>query len=185
MMELAAMVDMAVESGDDERIQKLLIKQCIVFALRSDLHPDTRMSASQMWGKLRDMAKAKDLGPGKPKTRKDAVERTRDVLVAVGPEITLEAVHLAFHVKEAPDAEAQAEQAVPAGGPAQDVGAAGHAGATTPAVDLRPIDVGPGDEPGRTTGQPDHDLPGPTEGREGQAGDPRTPPHPNAGTPWD
>ena len=57
MLALANMVDGVVDSGDDELVQKMLIKQCIVFALRTDLHPDTRMSASQMWNKLRDMAK--------------------------------------------------------------------------------------------------------------------------------
>lgn len=101
LMELAAMADEAIESGDDETIQKKLSKQALVFAFRIDLHPDTRMSASQMYYKLKDMAKAKDLGPGKPKTYAIGVDRLSDMMVACGPEMTMAAVHKAFEVKEA------------------------------------------------------------------------------------
>jgi len=96
MLALANMVDGVVDSGDDELVQKMLIKQCIVFALRTDLHPDTRMSASQMWNKLRDMAKKKDLGPGKPKTQADAIARLKDMDTAVGLDLALAAMIESF-----------------------------------------------------------------------------------------
>lgn len=105
MIKLAEMVEVAVESGDDELIQKTLIKQCIRFALDPSLHPDTRLSASTMWGKLRDMGKSKDIGPGKPKTYEAAVLRLVDMLLACGPEMTIDAVNRAFTVKEPLDGE--------------------------------------------------------------------------------
>lgn len=109
---MTAMGDMidAVEGLDDltdDDVHKRLLKQCLTFAFNSKLHPDTRMSASQMWAKLRDQAKSKDLGPGVPLLFEDAVERARDLMVAMGPEITLAAVNLAFTVKES-DASAEA-----------------------------------------------------------------------------
>lgn len=110
MLELAAMVDAAVESGDDEAIHKKLIKQCLTFAFRPDLHPDTRMTASQMYGKLRDMARLKELGPGKPKTFVLGTDRLADMLTACGPEMTMAAVAKAFTVKEAKPDEDQPPQ---------------------------------------------------------------------------
>lgn len=132
MKAMADMVDLAVETGDDEKVHKALLKQCLTFAFRADLHPDTRMSASQMWSKLKDQAKQKDLGPGKPKTREEAVGRLSDMMIAAGPEITVEAVHIAFEMKGDSNA-ASSQQAAPPSPPAQDAGATGHEGDPTPA----------------------------------------------------
>jgi hypothetical protein len=99
MFRIAEMIDESVDKGNDADVVKLLLRQALKFATDPDLHPDTRMSASQMWHKLKDMTRAKDLGPGVPKTRADAVARVRDVLITVGPEITVEAVHAAFEIK--------------------------------------------------------------------------------------
>jgi len=111
LLQLAQMVDEAIESGDDETIQKKLSKQALVFAFRADLHPDTRMSASQMYYKLKDMAKAKDLGPGRPKTFALALVRATECVRAWGPELTMAAIHEAFTVKEATsDADQPAQQ---------------------------------------------------------------------------
>lgn len=185
MMQLAEMIDTAVESGDDAYIQKMLIKQCLVFALRTDLHPDTRMTASQMWGKLRDMARAKDLGPGKPKTRADAVLRTRDMLIAVGPEITVEAVRLAFDVKESTDGQTANDEALSSSGPPQAPGPAGHASDPAPTEVVRPIDVGVRGQGDTDQGMENPNLPGPSTGREGEASPPRTTTHPHGDSPWD
>lgn len=126
LLALEAMIETAVDSGDDITIQKKLIKQCLMFALRPDLHPDTRMSASTMWGKLRDMAKAKDLGPGKPMTLAMGDQRLADMMLACGPEMTMRAVNIAFTVKGAPDEgqlPADATEAPPsAPGPAESPG---------------------------------------------------------------
>lgn len=88
---------------DDVEVHKRLLKQCLRFAFDPRLHPDTRMSASQMWSKLRDQAKAKDLGPGVPLNFEDAVARLADMMQACGPKITLAAVNIAFDSKEKPD----------------------------------------------------------------------------------
>ncbi len=100
---MRAIADMAAlddDSIDDAEVHKRLLKQCIRFAFSPDLHPDTRMSASTMWAKLKDLQKARDLGPGRPMTYEDAVTRLCDLMRACGPEITLAAVNTAFDVKE-------------------------------------------------------------------------------------
>ena len=181
---LADMVDKAIDSGDDESIQKKLAKQALTFAFRTDLHPDTRMSASQMYYKLRDMGKAKDLGPGKPQTYEDGVARLTEMHIACGPQMVLDAVHRAFTVKEAPGGETPVDQAPLASGTAEAPGEAGHTSPPAEAEGVRPIDVGDRED-ARGDASPEHpNLPGPSEGRPSEAGDPRTPPHPNAASPW-
>lgn len=88
---------------DDEEIRKLLLKKIIVIAMTPGLHPDTTLSASTAWLKLKDMARQADLGPGKPVTRADALERLVDLLRAVGPDLALEAMQVAFNLKEPTD----------------------------------------------------------------------------------
>lgn len=116
---MTAMADMldAIEDGtmDETEVHRRLLRQCIRFAFDPGLHPDTRMSASQMWAKLRDMAKAHNLGPGVPLTRDAARARMADLMTALGPEDTLAAVHAAFEVKESADDQAQDDQAPPPG----------------------------------------------------------------------
>lgn len=175
---LADMVDVAVDSGDDEGIHRMLLKQCLTFAFRADLHPDTRMSASQLWAKLKDMAKAKDLGPGKPKTFADGVARLKELLTACGPTMVLAAVHEAFEVTT--DA-AKDDEGPPPGGTQETPGPAGHQGDPAPAQVVRQIDEG-GARGREDNG--DHDLPGPTPGWPGPPGDPRTPPHADGSNPW-
>jgi hypothetical protein len=98
MQQLANLIDTAASEEDDTTVHKRLLKQCLLFAFDTRLHPDTRMSASQMWSKLRDQSKARELGPGKPKTRADAVVRLRDMNAAVGVSIWFEAGIAAFGV---------------------------------------------------------------------------------------
>jgi len=99
MMALADMVDLEKDALSDEEVLKRLIKQALRFAFDPRLHPDTRLSASQFWGKLRDMAKAKNLGPGIPINFEAGTQRLADLLEACGPEMTMAAVHLAFEVR--------------------------------------------------------------------------------------
>jgi hypothetical protein len=131
MLAIAEVADAAEEDLDDDEVSRRLLRQCVRFAFDPKLHPDTRMSASQMWTKLRDQAKARNLGPGAPKTYEDAVRRYTDLTVAVdidvavagvvaafrsraveflrrvmsawGASPVLEAVNAVFEVKEAPD----------------------------------------------------------------------------------
>lgn len=96
MQALADMIDVTSSEEDDVLTRKRLIKQCLTFAIDPRLHPDTRMSATQMWDKLTAQSKARELGPGKPKTRADAVARLSDLNAAVGLSIWLEAGVNAF-----------------------------------------------------------------------------------------
>ncbi len=92
MQALADMIDAAASEEDDGLVHKRLLKQCLLFAFDTRLHPDTRMSASQMWSKLKDQTKARELGPGKPKTFDDAVARLSELQVACGLDVVLAAV---------------------------------------------------------------------------------------------
>lgn len=115
---LAAMAEMtdADLDLDDEEVRRRLLRQCLRFAFDPKLHPDTRMSASQMWAKLKEQTSARSLGPDRRAMTFDmAVGYVADILIAVGPGVTVAAVNKAFDVKGAPDA-AQAEQAAPADG---------------------------------------------------------------------
>ncbi len=140
MQAMADMIDKLADL-DDEEIHKRLLKQCIQFAFDPRLHPDTRMSASQMWAKLRDQAKAKDLGPGAPVTFEEGVERMRDLMVACGAPMTLAAVNAAFTVEDSHD-ETTDDQAASPVGTTEVAGPAGHAGDSPQAEVVRPIDMG-------------------------------------------
>jgi hypothetical protein len=103
MMAMSTIVDLSDEE-DDAVTHRRLLKQCLIFAFDTRLHADTRMSASTLWQKLKDQTKARELGPGAPKTRAEAVRRMGEMMVAVGPEITLEAVSSVFSVAPPPEA---------------------------------------------------------------------------------
>jgi hypothetical protein len=110
MRAIADMADIENLDLDDADVHKRLLKQCIRFAFDPNLHPDTRMSASTMWAKLKDLQKARDLGPGKPMTFETAVSRMCDLMQAAGPEITLAAVNAAFDVKDPNEGQIPPEQ---------------------------------------------------------------------------
>ena len=95
METLSRMLD-EMENLDDAEVHKRLLKQCIRFAFDPNLHADTRMSASQMWSKLKDQQKAKDIGPSAQMQFDDAVIRLSDLMRATGAKITLAAVNMAF-----------------------------------------------------------------------------------------
>lgn len=103
---LSALVEMTEMDLDlsDEEIMKRLLKQCLMFAFDARLHPDTRMSASNMWAKFKEQKQQKAHGPGAPVDFAQAVEWTADILIAVGPSVSIAAINKAFDVKESPDA---------------------------------------------------------------------------------
>lgn len=104
---------------DDETVRKTILKRVIGIALDPNSHPDSALSAATIWGKLKDMARLADLGPGKPLTRADAVERLSELMRAVGSEIAMQAMYAAFDVKEpSHEGEVSAESAAPSPGPA-------------------------------------------------------------------
>jgi hypothetical protein len=75
----------------DLEIQKRMTREAKKMAFDPKLHPDTRMSAMQLWVKLKDAARARDLGPGVPKTYEDAVTRCMDMFRACGIKMVLDA----------------------------------------------------------------------------------------------
>jgi hypothetical protein len=83
---------------DDEETRKKLLREVKRIAFDVEAHPDTRLSATQVWLKLKDMAKTRELGPGVPLTREAAVTRLKDLISAVGLELAVEALLLAFGI---------------------------------------------------------------------------------------
>lgn len=88
---------------DDEVTRKRMLRQMKKFAFDPELHPDTRMSASQLWAKLLDMARAKDLGPGIPVTLEAAIIRCTDFLRACGAKVAVPAFYAAFDLGDVPN----------------------------------------------------------------------------------
>jgi hypothetical protein len=89
---LSGMLDDLTEE-DDDLTRKRLLKQLKRFIFDPSLLADTRMAASQLWTKLFDMARAKDLGPGKPLTLSAAIDRCYDFLTACGPAVYVPAYY--------------------------------------------------------------------------------------------
>lgn len=81
---------------NDEETRKRLLSRCRAIALDPDMHPDTVLSASQVYIKLKDAVRAKSLGPGRPVTHEDAVARLASLMHACGPIIVHEAITSAF-----------------------------------------------------------------------------------------
>lgn len=102
LQQLAAMTSMlnGDDDEDDEEVRKRLIRGVKRIAFDITLHPDTRMTASQVWIKLKDMARAKELGPGKPLTIEDAKLRLRDLHTACGLDLSLEGLFAAYNVED-------------------------------------------------------------------------------------
>jgi hypothetical protein len=106
LLELANsdILDFGLDSEEDTR--KKLLKQVQLLALDPGVHPDTRLSATQVWVKLKDIARAKDLGPGLPRSREEIIDRLIRIMQAVGANLSITALEAAFK-KENSDAEAQ------------------------------------------------------------------------------
>lgn len=103
MRAIAAQDDILDANLSDEEVVKRLLRQNLLFASDTSLHPDTRMTASQQWVKLRDLAKEKNLGAGKPVTFEVAVERLGALMLACGADITLAALRATYQISEVAD----------------------------------------------------------------------------------
>jgi len=99
LRKMSEMLDQLADE-DDDITRKRMLRQVKRFAFDPNLHPDTRMSASQLWAKLLDMQRAKDLGPGVPLTIVNAVERVTDFDKACGVKIAVSALFRAFPVEQ-------------------------------------------------------------------------------------
>ena len=80
----------------DDQMQKKLLKQVQLMAFDPSLHPDTRLNAINIYAKVKDIARAKDLGPGPPRSQDEIIERLVRILRGVGPTLSIKAVHYAF-----------------------------------------------------------------------------------------
>lgn len=116
MVAMASSADlMAAADASDEEVLRRLQRQYLRFAFDPNLHPDTRMSASQMWHKSRDQAKQTKIGPGAPVTRADAVDRLEAVLRPLAADVVLEAIGRVFKIEEAAGGEKADEAPVAVG----------------------------------------------------------------------
>lgn len=94
--ELLAIGATEFSDEDDEETRKKLLSRCRAIALDPGMHPDTVLSASQVYIKLKDAVRAKSLGPGRPLSHEDAVARLARLMAACGAEIVHDAITSAF-----------------------------------------------------------------------------------------
>ena len=97
--ELEALVPDAILESDllnDDEVRRDLIKQVHRIAFDLNERAETRLAATQVWAKLKDMASQKDLGPGVPKSQDDAIDRLSRIMVAVGLGIVVQSLQQAF-----------------------------------------------------------------------------------------
>lgn len=106
-----------IDDLDDEETRKRLLREIKRLAFDPNTHDDTKLSATQVWLKLKDMAKAKDLGPGRPLTRAVALERLTSLhravldcrlvvegaIAAYGPQLVVDSIYALLGIKEPTD----------------------------------------------------------------------------------
>jgi hypothetical protein len=95
--------DTEIEEMDGDTRRKFL-KALRIAAFDMNLSPDTRFTAMQLYLKIKDAIRAKELGPGVPLTHETALSRLVLLFSAVGIELVNEAHLLAFSPKESPNA---------------------------------------------------------------------------------
>ena len=113
MAEIANMEALLADDADPEIISKAMLKQAVRFAFNPLLHPDTRMSAQTLWGKLSDRQREKQLGPRAPMSFEAATRRLADLMIVCGPAVTTAALHVAFEVRDEGEVPAEQAQAAP------------------------------------------------------------------------
>lgn len=106
--EMNALLD-ALSDEDDDTTRKRMLRQVKRFAFDPHLHPDTRMSASQLWTKLLEMQRQKEVGPSVPQTLDSAIERATDFCRAAGAKVMVPAFYKAFELGEPPNGAANAQ----------------------------------------------------------------------------
>lgn len=162
MKTLAGMVDQLAQEEDDDITRKKMLIEIKRIFFDPKLHPDTRMSASQVWIKLKDMSRSRELGPGKPMIEDVAIQRMVDLMRAFGATLTIKALYRAFNLEE-PNEQTKAQQAPPAGDPPQDTSPARHEDSKAPVTTLRFLQLEGGDGLTRSPiNQGPDDLSGPS-----------------------
>lgn len=94
-----------LESGedpdiDDEKTRVAMLKQLRLMSFDASLHQSIRMSAMDLYNKLKETARGQTIGPGKPLTHADALDRLCLLFKAVGATLVLEATAKAFALVE-------------------------------------------------------------------------------------
>lgn len=87
----------SIESEEETR--KKMIIEVQKFAFAPNVNPETRMNAIQVWVKLKDIVRGKELGPGNPLTEEAAIERLVRIMQACGPTLVIKALDKAFERK--------------------------------------------------------------------------------------
>lgn len=100
MREIAT-VDMALDDDEtDEDAQKRMLAMVKSIVFNPKLHPDTRLTATQVWQKIKERALRRDLGPGKPMTYEAARDRLSDQMTACGLVLTIDALFKTYRPDE-------------------------------------------------------------------------------------
>jgi transposase-like protein len=94
--ELSSVEHLPEEIENDDKIRRKLMSQVLKFANDPLLSSESRLNATQVWVKLKDIVRQKDLGPGPPKTKDEALERLAKLMKGVGPKISILALEVAF-----------------------------------------------------------------------------------------
>lgn len=123
------------ETDPETRLRMLNELRSIAF--NPATYVDTRVTAMKAWFALKDVVSVKDMGPGKPKTFEDAVVRLREILVACGAAISIEAMERAFVRKEAGNAPTQDDETAVTVGTQETTLTSGHSGEIPETPDLR------------------------------------------------
>jgi len=84
------------EMLNDDEVRQRLLRQIQKLAFDPNERPDIRLSATQVWVKLKDMAQQRDLGPGPPKDENAVIDRLARIMRAVGDALTYAALDVAF-----------------------------------------------------------------------------------------
>jgi DNA-binding Lrp family transcriptional regulator len=100
------------EMLSDDEIRNKLLRQVQMTAFDPKVSAQTRLDAAQVWVKLRDISREKELGPGNPLTEEDVVDRLIRIMKACGPGPVIKALERAFKMKGSTNVEIKSSETV-------------------------------------------------------------------------
>jgi len=92
--------DLTPEMLSDDAIREKLLHQVQLTAFDPKVSAQTRLDAAQVWVKLRDIAREKELGPGLPRTEEEIIDRLVRIMQGCGAKLVIKALDRAFQRKE-------------------------------------------------------------------------------------
>ena len=95
LAELAADLD-GMDNLDDEAVRSKMLKSLRRLAFSTSVNNDTKLTAMNLWFKLKDLASIKALGPGNPLTFEAALGRLTELATACGMDLVLRAAVASF-----------------------------------------------------------------------------------------